>query len=152
MLQYGEGLPNTHLSITQGVSFHKVCFAHKFFSIIWHVHTCSIFSLFAVAVFGTPARLLHVCLGSVVLALFLKTTFKFFCSFSMDLITNSIWNTASEFWVRSWLFHPDLLTGLILFCAAAGLGKRLPKARRGERSLREGHSRALKCLFELDRS
>ena len=55
-------------------------------------------------------------------------------------------------WVRSWLFHPDLLKGQILFCAAAGLGKRLPKAGRGERSLREGHSRALKCLFELDRS
>ena len=79
--------------------FHFIRFAShiSFFQFIWHVHTCSIFSLFAVAVFGTPARLLHVCLGSVVLALFLKTTFKFFCSFSMDLITNSIWNTASEF-------------------------------------------------------
>lgn len=88
-----QSLANTHLSIAQGVAFHTVCFAHKFFSIhIWHVHACYLFSLFAVALFGTPARLLHVCLGSVVLALFLRSFFvfhEFDYKFQMD--------TASEF-------------------------------------------------------
>lgn len=47
MLQYGEGLPNTHLSIAQGGSFHKVCFAHKFFSI--HRACSHMFSLQSLA-------------------------------------------------------------------------------------------------------
>ena len=100
MLQYGEGLPNTHLSIAQGGSFHKVCFAHKFFSI--HMacsHMFSLQSFCSCSVWYTRQAL--TCMSwKCGASSFFENHFQGVFSFSMDLITNSYkfhMDTASEF-------------------------------------------------------